>query len=519
MKKIFFLSIALLGLSITGCKNDAIEIIEEQTPEPAKQITYNVASTAPYDGFDITESIKTQFLSEDSYYIAIRTYVYNKSGDRVDSIFSYIKSFQQVEQKFTLPRGQYTFVTIETLVNVDYDYASDFWCFENTEKLTKATVKLRKDEDGEFLSNVWWYGIIGKASKIVDVAESQSVAVSPSSIGTIVNVEFFNFDQNNDYKLVILSTKNQPSGLLLNPSLTGDNRYTWEKYNAGNYVAVRGVSGSSNGLPQVGGFDVYILESGSVSMDIGPYNPTSDGWYGYPKGRASLSLKDGDVYYVGLNYKGGTEGADCDAYIGSSLSGYLNWYANIITPTPTSSLTFKEPSTNWGATVSSVKSYMSGYTLKNDIQQGTNVYWMQYNGKDDEMLYEYDFSSSTTGLKESIVVFDSDDVTIDDLKAYFKQSDKYGEPSYDSEYNVYVTISKDEKTGVVISENSGIWLVEYINISSLSAKMKAPRKMDFQSLKSSGPKAKKNYVVKVKGQGRKFSAPSYSAKDISIKKQ
>lgn len=159
----------------------------------------------------------------------------------------------------------------------------------------------------------------------------------------------------------------------------------------------------------------------------------------------------------------------------------IGWIVLYVNRNQSSGPTFKEPCTTWGSSVSTVKSYMSGYTLYSDIKaNSTGDYYMTYNGKDDELLYQYYFSSQTTGLHDAYVAFDSDKFSIDDFSNYFKNNSAYAElKDYsDSGYEFWGTYSTDGKTGVLVNKNSNnLWVLNYFDMSASSVKKHMSRRV------------------------------------------
>ena len=154
--------------------------------------------------------------------MGITSLVYNSNGELVDSVSSYIKTFQNVEQKFKLVEGNYTVVTYETLVDGDNGYISDYWELEGTQNL--STVMLKNNDKEDY---ILWDGVIGVASKSVSLSSDKTESLSPSAIGSLLTIEIANFDKS-DYDIVMLETKNVPTGYMLSPNSV--EKYVYSEY-------------------------------------------------------------------------------------------------------------------------------------------------------------------------------------------------------------------------------------------------------------------------------------------------
>ena len=126
--------------------------------------------------------------------------------------------------------------------------------------------------------------------------------------------------------------------------------------------------------------------------------------------------------------------------------------------------TFKEPYTQWGASQSVVKSYMTGYTLFKETNEV-----LYYTGLNKEMGYGYSFTNSA--LSSSYVILQMTSVTSDEMVAYLAERYVYVTMDEDDYYFGFVT--PDKKTIVILQlqSNSGqlYYFVYYTSASSANA--------------------------------------------------
>ena len=121
-----------------------------------------------YDEFDITSSIKDQFLRDESYGIGIFSYIYDTDGMIIDSLKTILSSFTTAVQ--TLPKlveGNYTVITIETLVNKDEGNIAESWYVDDVESI--STVKLRQK------GNTYWPEAIGVETTNINLDSNKEI--------------------------------------------------------------------------------------------------------------------------------------------------------------------------------------------------------------------------------------------------------------------------------------------------------------------------------------------------------
>ncbi len=427
MKKSYILWMVLFVIAMASCSNEEIEV------EKVASISYNVTTSSTYEPFG-KSNFETQLLNKNTnYHVGVFTYLYNEEGERVDSAFEHTKTLGAIQQNFKVNAGKYTIVTIETIVNADYGYKSEFWRLVNTEKLSTCRVMLAQ---GDKTTAAWW-SVIGISTNTVNVEKNTTINANPAPKGSLVNVNYYNFAKTN-FSVIAFTTHNMPLGIMLDPALSGSDRYVLDDYNQGNKWELREFTLLQNNKKD-GNFTLYLFEEGDVNWGLCPIVVNSEGKYEafdiFPDTNTHQMIRDGQIYYAGICYTGKT----CEAYMGNSSGDLQNWYKGLDIA-ETADVLYKTPNISWGASVSTVKSFMSFATLVDDIkatQQGD--YYMAFSAYDynhKTMLYAYYFQTSSNNLTESWVLVDNS-YDFNDVKDQMTGSGfKY--EGYSSEYDYYL---------------------------------------------------------------------------------
>jgi len=134
--------------------------------------------------------------------------------------------------------------------------------------------------------------------------------------------------------------------------------------------------------------------------------------------------------------------------------------------------TFKEPCLQWGASKSTVKSFMSGYTLQSEDDES-----IFYKGKYREALTGYMFKSS--GLYVSTVMLLTSSVSTDELAAFLNERYIYVTQNSREYYFAYAT--PDEKNVVLLQltiiNSQVVYMVSYGSVSTSSNAPEVARAM------------------------------------------
>ena len=456
MKKIIFGALALTTLLVMSCKNDDIDI---QKVDPNHTLTLSIASSPLYDTFGRSDYENVWLSRSYNYYVGITSLVYNSNGELVDSTSSYIKTFQNVEQKFNLVEGNYTVVTFETLVDGDNNYVSDYWNLEGTKNLSTVMISNNGEE-----SYVYWDGVIGVSTKSINLSSDKTESLSPSAIGSLLTIEIANFDKS-DYQFVALCTKNIPQGYMLSPNIT--DKYYYSEYIDRNTWDWRGYFYPDTSFESDETTTVYIMESGRINWCFAPTTFDSEGNFNnfaaIPSENSYYTFQDGGDYYAYCRFRGTGKGFDANLGTYSEIS---TWYNNL---DPLDSNLVPDLYISWGGNVSTVQSYMSGYTMTTGssgkaIAQDDGSYMIDYKGKGKESKIMYYFTSATTGLFEADVQYSKTSVSSSDILTYLNTNYVY----LAEESGTYMYCTSDYKTYVVFFEVDGLWTIGFVDVSYLS---------------------------------------------------
>ena len=142
-----------------------------------------------------------------------------------------------------------------------------------------------------------------------------------------------------------------------------------------------------------------------------------------------------------------------------------------ITVTPTSHV-FKVPCLDWGCGKSTVKSFMSGYSIKEETT--TQI---SYSGSGAVIMYLYNFENN--GLKGSSLALDGDYVSTDAMSQFMVE--RYIPVKYDSSDYSFYFVSPDEKSVILMqlttSGSSIYYIIVYVPTDSKS------RAFDLENIK------------------------------------
>lgn len=439
---------------------DPTEIV---TPETTRVLlTFNINLKNMYDEFGVTDDLTNRILRDKNSSVGIFTYIYNSQGDLVDSVKTQQFSLNNATQIRSIPKGDYTILTIETLVDPT-DNMPTCWRFDDIEKLT--TVKMY-----QVYSNPYWNEVVGEATTNVTLTGNKEISITNKAIGSIVNFLAYNFE-NTPYAHITFGTTDILDYYSFNPQLPREERFTEDLSESGRFTS-RGMSMTPEESTSKYK-SVYFLES-KIDWDFAVQPDINENsWYFWEEGKASL--EDGKNYYAGFYYLyEDDEYVYYRTYFGD-IEGFNSWkldadeYVNNLT-------LFEQPYITWGGTVSAVKSYMSGYRVGNNgnLVESNGNYILWYYGKYKEAEIDYYFTSSTGGLTDAVLFFDADKVGEDDLSKAFTEMGYEFIISGDG-YFAYST--KDSESFVWVQLNSqNYWVVDYFSASSNSAPRRTVKK-------------------------------------------
>ena len=445
------MAISLLAMFAVSCTNDDTEITKAS---PKHNVTLNVGTRGMYDEFGIADRVRDSYLRDGGRVIGITTFVYNSEGNLVDSQITSLSNFNLASQVFeNLVEDDYTFVTIETLLNPDDEYKADDWTFDDTEKL--STLKISQASSITYYSSV-----LGVVITNVKLADDISLSATPKAIGSLVNYYPYDLEETGCVKFSFV-TSDIVEYYSPNPQLQRNDKFH-EDLTKKNYVNLRFRGNIENSTGYYWTF--YLLES---SIEWMPALQDEDQ---LQNGKLSTwssqktELEDGKTYYAGFYYiYSEGESRYAASYFGDQLSGLLGWASewenwkkdNL---NNSNSRIYTVPYTNWNVgTVSAVKSYMANFDLYQDIQYDDiyEAYSMTY-FDDSFNMYDYVFKSSTTGLTD-VYVWPSDNYTLAQVR---EQVEKQGYTYHSQNGNNYYYTSNSTYVTVYQSD-SGWILVNY----------------------------------------------------------
>ena len=425
----------LMALIFTACSNEDIEI--EKTGE-VFSVNYNVSTQALYDELDMTYGITNQILRNETYQVGVYTFVYDNTGKLVDSKFSARPDLNSVSENFSgLTEGNYTFVSIQTIVNPEQDYKSPKFSIIDTESLSTLKIKL----DNPY---VYWYQAVGVSITQETISGEKTLNVTPEAIGSIIQVNYLNFDKSN-YPKVAFGTTDRMEYYRLDPSVPENDRINIDLSAKGIFQPRDTQDVNSDEL----GATLFIIEN---NIDYGFWVKKSEDldnttWYSWNSTKGSFTLEHGKTYEGGMIY---IPGQAPKAFLGSPQD-YEAWLKNI--ENTTSASLIPDVVKTWNASVSFVQSAMKGYKMVlgdtgSAVPTTDDAYTLQYEGQDGSKVsrINYFFKYQMSGLYESDILYDRSSVNVSDLTAIL-----------DKEYKLlskvdagYYYLSSDSKTAVML---------------------------------------------------------------------
>lgn len=460
MKKIFFAAFSLLTILLsTSCSNDDITI---EKLGRTYSLALNVSTQGIYDKFDLANDVRETYLRDGSRAIGVQTYLYDKNGDLVQSDLTVLSNYNTANVRFEkLVEGSYTVIVVETLVNPDVNNTSSDWTFEGVDKL--STVKVKAD------GALGWASIIGVTTKTVSLSGNSEMNLEPEALGARVNYYCYNvgnasYSDDGNKKLIVtmgMATVDILESYNLNPQLSIKDRYT-EDLTASGYTNVR-ASIPTEKFDEDYPYFFYLVER-EVTWRFSWQFESDNLWYHFDDTNISSTIENGKTYYAGFYYLG--ENHYPRTYFGEQ-AGLASWKTqcdevwNSINQNQPSQALYSAPYTNWSAgTVSAVKSYMSNFTLVQDVTlQDNGKYELTYaDTNNNNALYIYDFNTSTSGLTDAYVVLSKDYFTLDQAKAELT-SEGFTVRNEGDNYTLYA--NSDVTTAVYLYENTSYVIVNY----------------------------------------------------------
>jgi hypothetical protein len=401
--------------------------------------------------------------------IGLFTYIYNSNGDLVDSVATQQFTMNTASQIRSLAKGNYTIVTVETLVDTDNNNQSGSWSIKDTENL--STIKISQERH-----SLSYPDIVGVCTISTSLNGNNSLSATPKAIGSMVRFHAYNIERS-PFVNVGLGTSDILDYYSINPQLARNEKFS-ENLSLSHYFNLRGHLSAEKILE--GYYNLlYIVES-SIVPQYAAQDENDAGTSSWSTWEADKeNLEDGKIYDAGFYYLHTEEPYYYARYYFGNETGLASWKAACDDYINGLGKLYQEPYLTWGGTVNAVKSFMSGYIVANNgnlIEYNGN-YVLCYYGKNKEDEIDYIFKSSTGGLTDAYVFFDSEKVGEDDLSKAFTEMG-YEFVLSDENYVAYIT--KDMKSFVMVYLNSqNEWVVNYFSASSSSATLRQPMKKDF----------------------------------------
>lgn len=446
MKKILFTAFSLVSmLFMASCSNDEITIDKTL---PKHSVSYNVSTQDMYDTFGVVDEFRNDYLRDKNLCIGIFTYLYDSNGELIDNKTSTSSNFNIVQQSFdNLIEGQYTFVTIETLVDPNNGNKSDCWSLDDMQKLSTAKISQN--------SLAGKGNILGVSTEEVKISENISVSATPKALGSIVNFFCYNFDKSNCVKLGF-GTKDLLNYYSLDPQVMGKDKYNMD-LSATDKFNLRCSLTAANSATKYS--IAYILEP-EISWMTAFQDESNAGTSTWRvKTPEYAALETGSEYCSGFYYYTYKGNEYIPAYFGDFV-GLYSWKTDLDDYVKSLTMLFKEPCLQWGASVETVKSCMTDYQYGNFKQTSDGDYNLWYHGKYRESEIDYYFDTSTDGLFTSVVFFDSNSVGEDEITSAFNELGYEFVKSF-NEDQIY---SKGNDTYIQFGLNgTNDWYVIYVN--------------------------------------------------------
>lgn len=446
---------ALVMLAFTACSNDEIEI------STTGKVEVTVPTTHLYDNFSIS-SYQNFLGNNDSYHIEVRLFIYDQEDNLMKEESQKSRTFTDFKFPISnLKKGQYyKVVALQTMVDdndqLGADDLSEFWTLVNKTKLSAFRV------DTKF-HQIYWYGALGMGYGTLEVKNAESkLTMNIEPVGSLLDFDYENMASTSYVESAFFFHK-APDGVNVNHLFSNGDKLYYENYNGSNTWSPVGVFYNSTGLGAEDSKTLFMIGSGQTRVCFGVADATqysNSKFSSYPSGGMNFEFEWGKRYQAFTAYNSTTRNFD---YFLGTADDFTPWYQQYKNSRVTY---FAQPTTNWGTTVSNVKSFMSGYTIAGEKVTDKGRYLLWYKGKYKEDETDYYFSSSTGGLYRAYVFVNKDVISEEDMASYIK-SLGYTYVGKTSDNNAYVFKSVDEKTAVQFGlNNEGDWYVCFFDVNS-----------------------------------------------------
>ena len=477
MKKFISVVSVSIALFFSSCTNDDI-IIDSAIAPVQEALTISVDLSKFYSGYtfddtkhnidQIAEAYRT-FYSNSEMLIQVQTVIYEKNtGELADIITNYVTTTNAVTATADLKPGNYFAITSITFATKD---KTSFWKLEDEEKLSTAKLSPRNR------STKW--SILSQSTESFSVSRSQKARINtiPTPLGALVYFYYQNFQYENEasygvladnkVRRIALYSQRRADSYNLDPNATSKFNYAEETESGSWYFVELSEPGDYNESWthfKSNLYDyAYILEPEQRNV----FGIMREGDTSFsPYGEQTTTFTPGITYLAYWDYF-----QIGNPYLGPADNNHWHDYSQ--------STLYEEPYTTWGASLSTVKSYMSSknYSL---WDEGTN--YLLYHGKYSENASEYDFDAS--GKLNSVFFYFNTDVSLNTISNYV--ANHFDVEFLGEEDGTIVYLTADNRTNVTIFEytyedDSKINIVKYGDISVLESPRAIPRCFNFSN--------------------------------------
>lgn len=498
MKKIIYLLIAFVAVQFTSCSN---EVIEVETTGKLYDLEYNVNVEELYEDFGMQDDIR-EILREQSYALGLTSLIYDSNGNLVVKKFSYEYNYNLIKETFKgLTEGEYTIVSVETLVDPDNFYTSSDWTLRGEDKLSTLEIYQADYE-------VYWPFVLGVCTNTIQITSNLTIKATPKAIGSLLQLYWIGFDRSS-HVAVGFATNDIIECYKLDPMLERGDKFVTDKTSVG-YINIRAEK-KLEGAELVS-VTRYVLEK-NIDWQFCFKKNENEGtstWTYYEANEGRTSLEDGKTYYGGMYFIDMNKA--CKVYFGDE-NGFMSWYKSI--NDETNSTLVPDIYLTWGGNVKDVQNAMKGYTMTlgsdgKAVLMDDGSYEIGYSGKGKEKKISYSFTSATTGLFEADIQYSKSEVSSSELVDYLEN--KYYFLAQTS--GTYMYCTSDYSTYVLFFEIGDNWNVGFVDVNYVSSMPKF-EELAFNAIKQikATPKAKSLKSAEKKQIARperKHNEPNYA---------
>lgn len=437
-----------------SCSNEDIVI---STVAPSHGVSYSVSTPNMYEQIDVVDNVETLMERYSSINLEISTFVYDADGNLVDESVSSLRQFDTVTKQYTLPEGDYTFVTIEKLDDPAEANMTKKWEITGTETLNSLQIGYPEYQD-----HTYWYNAIGTVATKVSVREDAVIDVAPSVVGSLATINYCRYDKS-PYIKVGFGVVDAVMGIRLDPSLSADEKYVRDLTQEGYFVNRSILDVDDNDfLTQT----IYILDN-EIRWEFATQTQenydNNDIWGLWPSEGGTIKLADGSKHYFSTFYLAPEYPVVTN--VSNTFDEFTNWYGSMMSQVPSSGL-IPNVCIEWASSVAYVQDWMKNgfadFTLAVGEEgaaklQSSGLYALAYNGDAELKQIQYFFREEATDLVRTTLVYDAAQVNEADVVAELEET--------------YLLFMQDDGVSYFSSYDLGTWITvatssngNYVNV-------------------------------------------------------